>query len=623
MESASDRKRLLALSFSALGIVFGDLGTSPLYAFGAAIGHLPLTTNNIYGILSLIFWTLIILICFKYLFIVFRADNDGEGGVIALAGVIQQKLKNPGIWLLFMTIFGVGLIIGDGILTPAISILSAIEGLESLSTHFKPFIIPITLIILLLLFRMQNIGTGKIGIIFAPSLLIWFITIGILGLIQIIQNPNVLMAVNPYYFIHFCIEQKTMAILTFGGVFLVMTGGEALYADLGHFGKTPIRIAWFSVVLPALLLTYFGQGALLLAHPESIAYTFYGLSPHWFLPFLIVLATFATIIASQAIISAAFSILKQTSLLNLVPRLKIVYTSTLEKGQVYLPFINFILFLGTCTLVLTFESSSNLANAFGIAVNLDMILTTILVSIVAYYCWNWRLFKLIIFPAILIIELVFFAGNVIKIVNGGWIPILIAFFAIVVMYTWYCGFEKLRELQHRDSLFGQYILDELNQNKISRLPGTTLFITDSYDYEGGSLLHQLRINRIIYETMIFLSIKVESKPYIPIENKFKIIKKANGLYLLNIHYGFAENVDLPSVLDAMLKNVELPFVLDQKKLVYFLEIVSMEVTTKKTPKMWHWQKLLFSLMLRNAVFDIHFYRLPFNKTIAIGNYYHI
>jgi len=623
MEPSSDRKRLLTLSFSALGIVFGDVGTSPLYAFGQAVGHLSLTTDNIYGILSLIFWSLIIIICFKYLFIVFRADNDGEGGVIALSGIIKQKIKNSGIWLLFATIFGVGLIIGDGILTPAISILSAVEGLKPLSENFEPYIIPITLFILVVLFWMQKIGTGKIGIIFAPVLLIWFITIGILGAIQIIQNPNVLMSVNPYHLIHFCIEQKAMAILTLGGVFLVMTGGEALYADLGHFGKTPIRVAWFCVVLPGLLLCYFGQGALLLTHPEAVAYPFYGLSPRWFLPFMIILATLATIIASQAIISAVFSILKQTSSLNLIPRLKIVYTSTSEKGQVYLPFINLILLLGTCTLVLTFKSSSNLATAFGIAVNLDMILTTILVSIIAYLCWNWNFSKLIIFPAILIIELAFLAGNVPKIMDGGWVPLVVAFFVIVIMYTWYCGFEKLQDLKHRDALFDQYILDELNQNKISRQPGTILFITDPYDYKGESLLHHLRINRMIYETMIFLSIKVENKPFVLFEDRFEIIKKANGLYLLNIHYGFAENVNLPFALEAMLKNANLPFVLDRKNLIYFIEIVSLEVTNEKTKKLWYWQKLLFSFMLRNAVFDIHFYRLPFNKTVAIGNYYHL
>ena len=308
--SSTEKTHVFSLSFAALGVVFGDIGTSPLYAFSQVITRLPITDHNIYGLLSIIFWSLLIIVSFKYLMIVFRADNDGEGGIMALAGIIRQKIKNPGAWLLFITFIGVGLIIGDGILTPAISILSAVEGLKSLSPALGKYILPITLVILLLLFWLQRLGTGKIGILFAPIMLTWFVTIGILGSLQIIQNPNVLMAMNPYYAIEFFIVQKQFAILTLGGIFLVMTGGEALFADLGHFGKKPIRIVWFSIALPGLLLCYFGQGALVLAHPENATDPFYSLSPYWFLPIMILLATAATIVASQAIISAAFSILK-------------------------------------------------------------------------------------------------------------------------------------------------------------------------------------------------------------------------------------------------------------------------------------------------------------------------
>jgi len=623
MESSPDRNRLAALSFSALGIVFGDIGTSPLYAFRAAMTHLSLTTAHIYGVLSLIFWSLLIIVCFKYLLVVFRADNDGEGGVLALAGIIRQKIKHPGLWLLLLTILGVGLIIGDGILTPAISILSAVEGLEPLSMHLQPYIIPSTIIILLFLFWMQRIGTGKIGILFAPVILIWFITIGLLGFLQILENPDVLIAINPYYVIQFFIENKGVALLTLGGVFLVITGGEALYADLGHFGKQPIRLAWFCIALPGLLLSYFGQGAHLLLHSEAIDFPFYSMAPRWFLPILIILATAATIVASQAIISAAFSILKQATLLNLVPRLKIVYTSTIEKGQVYLPFVNFILLIGTCALVLTFKSSNNLASAFGIAVNLDMLITTVLVAIIAYVYWQWNIVKLLIFPALLIIEFTFLAGNVPKFMEGGWVPILIAFITIIVMYTWHRGFKKLRKLNHRDSLFNQYIIDELNQHKISCQSGTALFITDPYDDEGRSLLYHLRINRMMYKTMIFLSVKVENRPYISLENKFEVIQKAEGLYLLNVHYGFAEYINLPQAIETMVKTIKLPFAFDLRKLVYFLQIISAEVTPGRTEKIWRWQKLLFAIMLRNAVPDIQFYQLPFSKTIAIGSYYHL
>lgn len=618
-----EKSRLFGLSFAALGVVFGDVGTSPLYAFRQAIGNLSITPSNIYGILSLIFWSLLIIICFKYLVIVFRADNDGEGGVIALAGVIRQKIKTPGIWLLFVTIIGVGLIIGDGILTPAISILSAVEGLKSLSPGFEEYILEITIIILLLLFWVQRIGTGKIGVLFAPILLLWFITIGTLGFLQIAENPNVLMAVNPYYAILFFIEQKQFAILSLGGIFLVMTGGEALFADLGHFGKNPIRIAWFCVVLPGLLLCYFGQGAQLLARPETADSPFYSLSPRWFLPIMILIATAATIIASQAIISAAFSILKQTSLLNLVPRLKIMYTSSVEKGEVYLPFVNLILLIGTCILVLTFKTSNNLASAFGIAVNLDMIITTILVAIIAYVIWHWNFIKLMTFPFILIVEFAFLAGNIPKFLEGGWVPILVAFLGFIIMYTWYCGFEKLRELNHRDSLFDMYIIDELNQNKVSRQPGMALYITDPYDYKAGSLLHHLRINRIFSENMLFLIVKVDNKPSIPLENKFEITKKATGLYLLDIHYGFTETINLPHTLESMLNVIKLPFELDRKKLVYFIETIAVEVTKEKIKQMWYWQKILFAIMLRNQTPDIQFYHLPYNKVIALGSYYHL
>jgi KUP system potassium uptake protein len=622
MDNAAKKANIFSLSFAALGVVFGDIGTSPLYAFSQVIARLPINDSNIYGILSLIFWSLLIIISFKYLVIVFRADNDGEGGIIALAAILRQKLKNPG-WLLFVTFVGIGLVLGDGMLTPAISILSAIEGLESLSPNLVKFILPVTIIILLLLFWLQRLGTGKIGVLFAPIMLIWFITIGTLGFLQIIQHPKVLIALNPYYSIHFFMIHKQLAIFILGGIFLVMTGGEALFADLGHFGKNPIRVGWFTVALPGLLLCYFGQGALISMHPERATDPFYSLSPFWFLPLMILLATAATIVASQAIISAAFSILKQSALLNLIPRLKIIYTSKVEKGQVYLPFINLLLVIGTCMLVLIFKSASNLTAAFGIAVNLNMLMTTILVGSIAYYCWHWNGLKIIIFPLILIIEIAFLAGNLFKFFTGGWIPILIAFLGIIFMYTWHCGFEKLYELHHRDALMDTFIIDELNQNKISRQPGIGLYIINPYDFKGESLLHHLRLNRLFSENMVFLNVKIENKPYISLENKFEIITKGKGFYLIYIHYGFTEDINLPEILGEMLKRIKLPFEIRKNKFVYFVEIVFVEVARERVKQMWVWQKRLFSLMLRNAVPDIQFYHLPYNKTIALGTYYQI
>lgn len=622
-DSSLEKTSLTHLSFAALGVVFGDIGTSPLYAFGLVIQHLPLTEPNIFGILSLILWSLLIIVSFKYLVIVFRADNDDEGGIMALAGILRQKIENPGIWLLIVTFIGIGLIIGDGMLTPAISILSAVEGLKPLSANLGSYIVPITLIILILLFLLQRLGTGKIGVLFAPIMLGWFLTIGILGFIQILEHPRVLLAINPYYAIHFFIIQKEYAILILGGVFLVMTGGEALFADLGHFGKKPIRIVWFGIALPSLFLCYFGQGALVLKQPDTAAYIFYNLCSHWFLPIMILLATAATIVASQAIISAAFSILKQASLLHITPRIKIIYTSKIEKGQVYVPLINFLLAIGTCVLVLTFKSSSGLAAAFGIAVNLDMIITTTLVAIIAYSCWQWGWSKLLIFPLIFLIELAFLAGNIPKFSTGGWIPIFIASLGVIVMYTWSCGFEKLRELHHRDALMNTFIIDELNQNKISKQSGTGLYITDPYDFEGESLLYHLRLNNIFSENMLFINIKIENRPYVALENKFELITKAKGLYLLYIHYGFTERINLSETLSEMFKRVQLPCEVNLNRLIYFVEIISLESTRDKVKHMMLWQKRLFAFMLRNSVPDTQFYCLPYNKTIAIGTYYRL
>ena len=378
MEDTSiDWRRLLGLSFGALGVVYGDIGTSPLYSLRQTLLHLPATASNIYGVLSLIFWYLIIIICCKYLLIILRADNDGEGGILALSSLLKQKIKGEGRWLVFITIIGIGLIIGDGMITPAISVLSAVEGLEAVSLEFSKFIIPVTLIILVLMFWLQRIGTGKIGNLFAPIILLWFIVIGALGLIQIVQHPGILAAMNPYYAYHFFMAERVQALVALGGVFLAVTGGEALYADIGHFNKNSIRLAWFFVALPGLLLNYFGQGANLLIHPSAITNPFYSVAPNWFLPILIILATLATIIASQAIISAVFSIIKQATLLNLIPRFKIIQTSIVEKGQIYVPLITLFLAVGTCGLVVVFKSSENLGNAYGIAVNLYMIITTI------------------------------------------------------------------------------------------------------------------------------------------------------------------------------------------------------------------------------------------------------
>jgi KUP system potassium uptake protein len=622
-DDSIDWRRLLGLAFGALGVVYGDIGTSPLYSLRQALLHIPATPMHVYGVLSLIFWYLVLIICCKYLLIILRADNEGEGGILALSSLLKQKIKGEGRLLMFITIVGIGLIIGDGMITPAISVLSAMEGLEAISYEFSKFIIPGTLIILLVLFWLQRVGTGRLGNFFAPIILTWFIVIGFLGLLQIIQHPNILAAMNPYYAYHFFAEEKTLALIALGGVFLAVTGGEALYADIGHFNKNSIRLAWFSVALPGLLLNYFGQGAHLLVDPFAITNPFYSISPSWFLPVLIVLATLATIIASQAIISAVFSIIKQAVLLNLIPRFKIIQTSIIEKGQIYVPIVNLFLTVGTCGLVIMFKSSQNLGNAYGIAVNLYMIITTLLVAQVAYSVWRWNFLQMSVFVLFIIIDLANLLGNSFKFMTGGWIPLVITAAGIVVMYTWRKGFKQLRRLNYQDALKDSTIIADLNAKTIPRLPGTTLFITDPYDEMGGSLLHHLKINRILTKTVIFVSVLIENKPFTPLSKKFEILQKAEGFYLLNVRYGFAEDVHLPNILEVMTKTMDLPFQIDVKTMAFFVEIIAIEITKNKIDSLMGWQKYLFSFMLRNAVPDIQFYSLPYNKTVAIGTYFRL
>lgn len=622
-ENRIEWRRLLGLAFGALGVVYGDIGTSPLYSMRQALSHLPVTVSNVYGVLSLIFWYLIILICLKYLVIILRADNEGEGGILALSALLKQKMQGDSRWLMLLTIAGVGLLIGDGMLTPAISVLSAVEGLAEFSVDLADFVLPVTLIVLIGLFWIQRAGAGRIGVLFAPAILIWFIVIGLLGLVQLVHFPSILHAMNPYYAYQFFMQEKALALISLGGVFLTVTGGEALYADIGHFDKHSIRLAWFTVALPALMLNYFGQAANLLNHPSAIANPFYSLSPKWFMPVMILLAAVATVIASQAIITAAFSIIKQAILLNVVPRFKVVQTSISEKGQIYLPFVNLFLAIGTCGLVIIFKSSSHLANAYGIAVNLYMIITTILVAQVAASLWRWNFFQLLIFVVFILIDLVNLSANSFKFLSGGWIPLLITAIGFILMMTWRKGFKQLRRLNYQEAQTDRSLINDLDAKTIPRLPGTTLFITDPYDDMGGSLLHHLKINRILTKTVIFVSVLIENKPFMSLSEKFEIVKKAEGFYLLNIRYGFAEDVHLPNILEVMTKTLDLPFQLDVKNMAFFIEIIAIEITRGKIGDLHLWQKYLFSFMLRNAVPDIQFYSLPYNKTVAIGTYFRL
>lgn len=617
------RNRLPALLLGTLGVVYGDIGTSPLYALQESLQDLPITPHNILGVLSLIFWTFILIISVKYLMLILKADNDGEGGVLALFALLKRTSSRYNHLLFIIAILGACALLGDGMLTPAISVLSAIEGLKVISPDLANYVVPITIIILVLLFYNQYHGTGKIGGYFGPIILIWFIVIGILGAIKIVEFPIILKAINPHYALLFFKLHKIYGYLTLGSIFLVITGGEALYADIGHFGKQAIRITWFSIALPCLLLNYFGQGANLIMNPTAIGNAFYSLAPTWFLYPLLILATLATIIASQAIITAVFSLVKQAILLDILPRLKVVQTSAREKGQVYVPAMNILLALGTMFLVIEFKSSSALANGYGLAVNFVMITTTLLVIQVARQHWHWSILKiLIVFSVFILFDVAFLGANVHKIVTGGWFPLIFTAIGMIIMMSWHHGIELMRKTLYADSLSLPEIIGQLNNNThLDRSVNTTaVFVTDPHDESGGSLIHHLKLNRILPEQVIIVSIIILDKPHVMASQRCQFKTLAKGFYRLNLYYGFMQNIDIPVALELTKNSQIFPFGIDVDSIAFFVETLNITIANRKKSRMYRWQKKLFAFLLHNALPDLQFYHLPYNRTIAIGTY---
>ncbi len=615
----------LSLSVAALGIVYGDIGTSPLYALRESLKGLPIDLMNILGILSLIFWTLMLVISLKYLIILLRADNHGEGGILALLALVKRIAHHKTTLFFLIAIFGGGLILGDGMLTPTISILSAVEGLGILLPHSSDWILPITSIILVMLFAAQRFGTAKIGIIFGPIILIWFIILALLGIPHIINNPLILKAINPYYAFHFFYHTGWKGYALLGGIFLVTTGAEALYADLGHFGKQPIRISWFTVAGPALVINYFGQGAYLLEHPQAIINPFYLSAPSWSLILLISIATLATIIASQAIISATFSIVRQAILLGLYPRLPIVQTSETIEGQVYIPQMNLLLMLGALFLMITFKNASNLTHAYGIAVNLNMVLTTALALFIAIKQWHWK-YLACLFAILGIIDIAFLGANIQKISTGGWVPLAIAFTCALIMYTWQEGRAYLSKTYTIKPRALKKILDEFESESFHLLPDkTAVLITDIYDTNGGAFFHFLKTNQIQPEKIILVSFITESVPHIPIHRRFKVKLLKKNICHLTLRYGFMDIISIPTALHAINEQGRLPFPIHINQLMYFIEIPNI-VASLHHKTLWHyWRTRLFAFFVRNysAILDIEFYHLPFNLTLAVGTYYTI
>ena len=619
-DSHPGKRGLLVLGLTAIGVVYGDIGTSPIYAiresFHASYG-LTGSPENVFGILSLIFWSLILVISIKYLVLVLRADNNGEGGIIALTALVSQsaeKGKTRRMILVLAGLFGAALLYGDSMITPAISVLSAIEGLKIATPVFEPYIIPITIGILIALFVVQSYGTAGIGFIFGPITLTWFLTLGILGAIQIIQFPEVLAAMNPLQGVDFFLRNGWAGFFVLGSVFLVVTGGEALYADIGHFGLRPIRFTWFVVVLPCLLLNYFGQGALIISHPETIEHPFFYMVPDWGLYPLVILATIATIIASQAVISGAFSLTRQAVQLGYLPRLKVEQTSETQFGQIYMPAINWILMIACIGLVLGFRSSSSLASAYGVAVTTDMVFTTILFAVVARTRWAWSKWIVGLMGAgLLFIDLGFWGANLSKIPTGGWFPLVIAGIMFVILTTWKTGRKILSKRLSEKIIPEEKFLEIVEKNDPKRIPGTAVFMDSNPKGTPQALLHNLEHNKVLHEQTILFTLITSNKPYVSDEERFEIWEIGENIYRINANIGFAEDADVPKLLD---KCKEEGIEFDLEDTTFFLGRETLLATQK--PGMSIWREKLFARMSRNAQRAASYFNIPSERVIEIG-----
>ena len=619
-------KALAILSLTALGVVYGDIGTSPLYAlkecFSGPHGLAP-TPDNVLGVLSLTFWSLNFIISFKYVAIMLRADNRGEGGILALLALLRPKANIGGSrWVLVMLgIFGAALLYGDGIITPAISVLGAVEGL-SVATHaLEPYVVGISLVIIVALFLAQRFGTEGVGRIFGPVTTLWFICIAALGVYGIAKEPTVLRAVNPMYMVNFFLDQGMAGFLILAAVILVVTGGEALYADMGHFGKRPIRLAWFCIVLPALVLNYFGQGALLLQNPEARTNPFYFLVPSWALYPMVVIATSAAVVASQALISGAFSLTRQAIQLGYSPRVTIIHTSHKEQGQIYIPEVNWALMLACVGLVLAFKTSSNLAATYGVAVTGTMTVTTLLFMAVARERWHWNWIRVLgIGGVILLVDIAFFTANLVKIPDGGWFPLVAAGLVFVLMSTWKRGRGFLTAALKESSLPLMDVIRDVERRRVHRVPGTAVFMTSDPEGAPPVLLHHLKHNKVLHEKVILLSIQAEEIPQVSERDRVEFKELGSGFYQVIANYGFMESPDVPAVLQALsLKGDAMDLGGLTVKVMETTFYLGRETLLASGPaKMAGWRKRLFIVMTRNAQSATTFFNLPPNRVVEMG-----
>jgi KUP system potassium uptake protein len=615
----SDQK-LGALTVGAIGIVFGDIGTSPLYALkeSFAPSHgIPITQTSVMGILSVMFWAMTALVTVKYLVFMMRADNKGEGGILALTALAQRcfRQSSRARWLVIaLGIFGASMFYGDAIITPAMSVLSAVEGLNVVAPTLEKFVLPISIGILIALFMIQKHGTSTIGKFFGPTMVLWFLVLTLLGGVQIVQHPEILAALNPWYSWQFFIQHGVAAWVTLGAVVLCVTGGEALYADMGHFGKRPIRYGWFVLVWPALLINYFGQGALVLADPTAIANPFYKMAPSWALIPLIILATSAAIIASQAVISGAFSLTKQAIQLGFLPRFGIQYTSDKEMGQIYVPFINWGLLLGIIVLVVIFKNSTNLAAAYGIAVMLTMTIDTFLLFVVMTRIWRWnKWIAFVLIGGILANDVMFLSATMVKIADGGWFPLVIGAVMFTIMSTWYRGRQIVRKVTNESAMPLKLFVDSISMSPPHKVQGTGIFMTTNPDGVPNAMLHNLKHNKVLHERVIILSIVNEDVPYVPKEDYVWIEDMKHGFWKITGHYGFKEQPDIPKMLtDCRLQAMSF----DMMETTFFINRETLIATPNGGMALW--RERLFVWMSHLAAKASDYFRIPTNRVVELG-----
>ncbi|QXX75718.1 Low affinity potassium transport system protein kup [Methylovirgula sp. HY1] len=615
--TAEKKQSFAALALGSIGVVYGDIGTSPLYALRESLVHsksIGMTDHHVIGTVSLLIWALVFTVTVKYVFFLMRADNKGEGGTLSLMALAQNALGRRAAVVFFLGVAGAALFSGDAIITPAISVLSALEGLDVAMPVFEPYVLPVTIVILVSVFWVQSHGTGRVATFFGPVMALFFVVIGVLGAIHIPDAPRILLAFNPIEGLEFLFGHGLLGFVVLGSVFLAVTGAEALYADMGHFGRRPIQSAWLYFVLPALGLNYLGQGALVLVNKAAVENPFFMLAPSWAMLPLVLLATLATVIASQAVITGAFSLARQAIQLGLLPRMEIQHKSETQEGQIFIPYVNRLLLVGVLLLVLLFKNSGALANAYGVAVTGTMVTTTALAFIVVWKKWKWPFWAALSFiAAFLTIDCAFLAANLVKVVEGGWVPLLIACCTMIIMWTFVRGNRQLGQKMRRDSIPLQELIRMLEKSKPTRVPGTAIFLTNQPEVAPSALMHNLKHNKVLHEHVWIMSVRTESMPRVPISNRYEIEQVSEDFTRITLHYGYMESPRIPAAL-ALLRKCGLKF--DIMTTSFFLG--RRNIKTSPTSGMPHWQDKLFVSMMKQAANATDFFAIPSDRVVELG-----